>query len=356
MTASGPARKKAIAAIATIDVVSASGSRKSVIDMGKGLLLDLHHFVFRATARCSLSPVGLVFVLAVVSLSGCTTRSSSTDAVEDSQISGRIRIAAGSELMPLMRQETQMFSTTYPKADFELSELPSPQAVAELFGGRADLIALPRLLAAAERSAASSAGIELEGYLVGRSALVAIVHESNPVQNVSRFELQRMLNGGLTRWSEIGGGDSRIVPVLPPLDGETSLSVAHQLLDSASIAVPTRVVTSDSAVVKSVRTDRHAIGFVDISALPAAGVRALKVAALDGLTYVRPDAETIYDGRYPLNRPIHLYMRTAGPRLAGGFITFVTSGDGQRLLHEAGFVPTAIPVRFVRRSPLQSSH
>ena len=330
--------------------------RKCVIDMRKAALLDLSHFVLRATARCSHSPVRLVFVLALLALPGCTSSASNPPGVEDTQTSGRIRVVAGPELMALMRRETQMFTATYPRSGFELDEAPTPHAVSALFEARADLIALPRELAAEERAAAASGGLELEGYLVGRSALLAIVHPSNPVQNVSRFELGRMLSGGLERWSEIGGTEARIVPVLPPLDSETSLALAHQLLDSARIHVPARVVPSDSAVVASVSRDPDAIGFIDASAIPSEGVRALHVAALDGLTYVKPDAESVHDGRYPLIRPLHLYMRTAGPRLAGGLITFVTSHDGQRLLHEAGFVPTAVPVRFVRRSPLQSSH
>lgn len=249
-----------------------------------------------------------------------------------------------------------MFVTTYPESRFEVAEASSPRAVAALFDATADLIALPRELAGDERAAAVRGGLELEGYLVGRTALLAVVHAGNPVQNISRFELRALLAGELTRWSAIGGRDARIVPVLPPLDGETSLAVAHQLLDSATIAVPARVVTSDSAVIAQVRREPDAIGFVDAATVLSDDVRPLRVAALDGLSYVRPDAEAIHDGRYPLIRPLHLYMRTTGPKLAGGLITFVTSHDGQRLLHEAGFVPTAIPVRFVRRSPMQSSH
>ncbi len=258
--------------------------------------------------------------------------------------------------MALMRRETEMFTTTYPQSAFDLAEAASPRAVAELYAGRADLIALPRELAPAERAAASEGGLEVEGYVVGRSALVAVVHEANPVENVSGFELRRMLTGGLTRWSDLGGSGDRIALVMPALDSETALAMAHLLLDSASIQAPARVVPNDSAVVARVRADRAAIGFVDASALPSDGVRALRVAMLDGLSYVKPDAETIHDGRYPLSRPIHLYMRTSGPRLAGGLITFVTSHDGQRLVLESGFVPTAVPVRFVRRSPLLGSH
>jgi ABC-type phosphate transport system substrate-binding protein len=57
-----------------------------------------------------------------------------------------------------------------------------------------------------------------------------------------------------------------------------------------------------------------------------------------------------------LTRFYNFYMRPRGPKAAAGFITFVTSMDGQAIVHEAGLVPTAVPVRFVRRSPMLGTH
>ena len=80
------------------------------------------------------------------------------------------------------------------------------------------------------------------------------------------------------------------------------------------------------------------------------------MAALRGLPTTRPDAETVYAGTYPVTRFFSLYFRTEGSLLAKGFNTFVTSHGGQKIVHEAGLVPTSVPVRFVRRSPMIPSH
>ena len=80
------------------------------------------------------------------------------------------------------------------------------------------------------------------------------------------------------------------------------------------------------------------------------------MSALRGLPDWKPDAERVYKGDYPLIRNYHMYIRSAGPRLSSGLITFVSSSDGQKLVHEAGAVPTTVPVRFARRSPLLGSH
>jgi hypothetical protein len=82
----------------------------------------------------------------------------------------------------------------------------------------------------------------------------------------------------------------------------------------------------------------------------------LRVSSLQGLPYWKPDLEAVYKGEYPLTRFFNYYVRAERPPLANGLITFGTSYDGQRLVRDGGLVPTAVPVRFVRRSPLLSGH
>jgi ABC-type phosphate transport system substrate-binding protein len=80
------------------------------------------------------------------------------------------------------------------------------------------------------------------------------------------------------------------------------------------------------------------------------------VASLEGLPYWGPDLEAIHEREYPLTRSLNLYVRSVGHPLAKGFVTFVTSRDGQKIVHQAGLVPTTVPVRFVRRSPMIGTH
>ena len=87
-----------------------------------------------------------------------------------------------------------------------------------------------------------------------------------------------------------------------------------------------------------------------------AGLRPLHVAPLEGLPYVEPDMESVHDGTYPLQYYIHVYVRTRRPRLAGGFVTYVASQPGQERVLASGRIPTSVPLRFVRRSPMLGSH
>jgi ABC-type phosphate transport system substrate-binding protein len=121
--------------------------------------------------------------------------------------------------------------------------------------------------------------------------------------------------------------------------------------------IEARVLTevSDSAVVERVTRTPDGIGYVTL-AWAMRGARALRLSTMAGLPYWAPDAEAVYRGQYPLTRFFNFYVRPSGRKLANGVITFVTSRDGQALVKEAGLVPTAVPVRFVRRSPMLGSH
>lgn len=59
---------------------------------------------------------------------------------------------------------------------------------------------------------------------------------------------------------------------------------------------------------------------------------------------------------WPLTRSFRIVRRVPGLQLGGGFITYATSEQGQRLVRDRGFVPATVPVRFTRRLPAKASH
>jgi phosphate transport system substrate-binding protein len=227
--------------------------------------------------------------------------------------------------------------------------------VGALFGAQSDVAVVTRELSPEERAAAVRGRLELEGYRFARDALVAVVHPANPVQNVSLPQLRDIYGGGIRDWSELAGEHRAIRPVVQPMESDVTAFFSEQVMGGGTIAARVLTGASDSSVAALVAGDRDALGYVTL-AWAERGVRPLRLSALTGLPYSRPDAESVYEGRYPLTRSFSLYARTGGPRLASGFITFITSRNGQKIVQESGLVPTSVPVRFVRRSPMLQSH
>lgn len=320
--------------------------------------ISFRHFVFPGPGRSrpvSARACGLL-LLAALLVSGCVRRSG-TQPVEDTETSGRISIAAAPDAQALIVQESAAFRATFPEATLELrAPESSGHVVAALLAGRADVAVAGRELEEEERRMAQKAGIELEGHRIAQDAICLVVPEANPVQNLTLGELKRIWLGEARTWSAFGGTEQGIVPVLPPLASDLARAFAQRVMDGEPMRAPSIVEESDSAVALRVARTSGAIGVVPLALAGARGLRALRIAPLEGLGYVDADMESVHAGRYPLTRFLSLFIRTRGPRLAGGFVTFVASQPGQQLVLASGRVPTAVPLRFVRRSPMLGSH
>ena len=301
-----------------------------------------------------LKPVLPSIVALTALLAGCSPHPASGP-VEDTQTSGRMMIVCASEARALIAREQSAFQTLYPQASLELREGSSREAVRALYAGECDLAVLTRDLKDEERSAAVSGRLELEGYGFARDAVVAVVNPANRVENASVEDLRRIYNGEITRWADLGGLAEAVTPVVQPQEADITEYFEERVMGGEPIRARSVRVASDSEVVSRVASDPSAIGYVSL-AWAERGARALRLATLRGLTYRKPDLEAVYRGEYPLGRVFNLYVRARGKRLPNGFITYVTSLDGQRLVRDYGLVPTAVPVRFVRRSPMLGTH
>lgn len=293
------------------------------------------------------------FALAACSLGGCAPRPAGT--VEDSLTSGRILVVCATEATALIERERDAFVGHYPQGEIRVRPGPSREAIAALFGAQCDLAVITRELEPSERGAAVRGGLELEGYRFARDAVVVVVHPGNRVENMALEELRRIYDGRTTRWSELGGPEIPIEPVIQSPESDVTEFFVQQVMNSQPIRARARYESSDSAVVAAVASRPGAIGYVSLAWADRGG-KALRLASLTGLPYRKVDLETVYRGDYPLTRFLNLYARPDGQKLANGFITFVTSIEGQRIVRESGLVPTTVPVRFVRRSPMQSTH
>jgi phosphate transport system substrate-binding protein len=321
--------------------------------MPAGSFLKSCTFVTRSAGRFVPVPVLLLLACALLLLPGCG--GGSPGQVEDSESSGRIRVVSVPEARDLVARETDAFHRAYPKAAFEVAVGTSREAVTQLLEQKADVAVLTRELEPEERNVLVKGGMELEGYRFARDAICVIVNPSSALENIAADDLRRVYLGEVTDWRELGARAGRIEPVVPAPGSDLMVSFVQRVMGGTQPTAPAYRAESDSAVVARVMRNPGAIGFVSM-AWADRGARALRVSALAGLPYWMADAEKVYKGQYPLGRSCNLYVRVGGAKLANGLVTWILSIDGQRIVHEAGLVPTEVPVRFARRSPLLGSH
>jgi len=327
-----------------------------VIDKLVRRFLELICFAGRApgTERSRVwAPAAIGVVLL---LPGCSLPShKATDHAPTNDLtSGHITMVCSPDARTAIERGRTEIVRLYPDAQLEVANGTSRDAVAALFGARADLAVISRELVPEERRAAVQGRLGIDGYRFARDAAVLLVNPRNVVDNVTLDEVRKIYGGELRNWSELGG-TGPIEPIVPAVGSDLMESFSEDVMAGEPIQAKSLTAQSDSDAVRLVLENPGAIGIVTLGAV-ARGGKALPLAALRGLPYYAPDPETVHDGRYPVTRFYNLYSRSSGPALVNGFITFITSREGQAIVQQSGLVPTSVPVRFVHRSPMLGSH
>src|SRR5262245_50611252 len=211
--------------------------------------LDFRHFAERVR-WASRAASALVIAAALIVL-GCARRNPSPTP-EESLTSGSIKIVAAHEAWTVVDRAAASFQTLYPDAHFVRTRGTSRDAVAALFGARADLAVITRELLPEERRAAVEGRLELEGYRYARDALMIVVHPDNRVENVAMEDLRRIYSGQATEWSQAGGRSGGIVPIVQPMGSDVTAFFLDDVLGGEPFRARVAIEPSDSAVVARV--------------------------------------------------------------------------------------------------------
>ena len=325
-----------------------------MFDKSRERSLNFPHFGVPGTRWRPRGQVILLLVSLAVGGAGCSPRHG-PGTVEDTLTSGRISVVCSPELLGLIQRQQAVFDSLYPGSRIAVSAGSSSEAVRALFAAECDLAVIDRELDPVERGAALRGGLDLEGYRFARDGVALVVHRGNRVENLALDQIRGIFQGSATRWEDLGGSPLAIRPVIQSPGSDIMAYFVGKVMNGEQIRAPVVYGASDSGVVAQVADHPGSIGIVSM-AWAERGVKPLRLATLKGLSYWRPNAETVHRGDYPLARDMSLYVRSTGPALANGFITFITSREGQTIVRDRGLVPTAVPVRFVRRSPMLGGH
>ena len=91
------------------------------------------------------------------------------------------------------------------------------------------------------------------------------------------------------------------------------------------------------AIVQSVSQTKGAIAYIGLAYLEK-GTKALSVS-FDGKTYITPSEITAKNKTYPVIRPLYFYMDKKAEAKSKPFVDFIMSAEGQKIVHEVGYVP-----------------
>ncbi len=281
----------------------------------------------------------------------------------DTPTSGTIKIAVDESLKPLLQAEVGGFEGTYPTAHIQADYTSEQKAIHDLLIDSARLAIVTRKLYSFEKKKLDSLKIIPAQVVIAKEAIALIVNKSNPDSLIQWDQLQGILSGKYQQWKQLYPssklGDLQIV-----FDHPQS-GILRYITDTMHIAkLPSNcfAAATNEAVVDYVSKTKNAIGLIGLSWIsdsddPAANkfLQTIKVMGVSkDEDYLKPYKAYIAMKRYPLSREVIMISREPRTGLGSGFISYVASDKGQRIVLTAGLVPAKAPVRIVeiRREPM----
>ena len=187
------------------------------------------------------------------------------------------------------------------------------------------------------------AGFKYEMTPFANDALVFVVNASNPVDNLTTEQLQKIYTGEITNWKQVGGADMKIEAFQRNAEaGSQSLMIKHVMKDLKMMEPPQGYTVGEMegliSAVKSFDGSASAIGYtVYYYADDMKMAEGLKILSIDG---VQPNDDTIAAKEYPFLNPYYVVIAAKEPEKSPARIMYdwLLSPEGQHLVGLEGYV------------------
>ena len=297
----------------------------------------------------------ILFFLFILFVTACGRYAD--EGAKDTATSGRINIAADEELKPMTRAELDVFTSLYTNAKINAVYKPEDSAYAIFLKDSARLIVTSRKLTSSEETYLNNNHLHPEQVKIASDAIVFIVNNANPDTLLSVEKLKAIFNGNDSLWQQINTKNKGKINLVFDYDNSgISRYIQQNLMQEKKFPAYCFALQGNKQVVQYVSKNPGAIGVLAFNWLSSeydtAVINALKMVKVVALSakespnasdYFAPYMATIQSGQYPICRDIYIISREPYTGLGSGFLSFVASNKGQRIIYQEGLLPARMP-------------
>jgi phosphate transport system substrate-binding protein len=289
-------------------------------------------------------------------------------------LSGEVNVSGSSTVEPITALVAELFAEENSDVAVRVDG-PGTSDGFELFcSGETDISDASRPIDEEEIATCQQNGIEYVELYIAIDGLSVITSTDNDEVKCLSFADLYALTGpeseGVDNWSdasalaqELGGkGDFPDADLDISAPGEESGTygsfIEIALADPAEARVEAGAITeeqaeqtrpdyqssgNDNTIIEGVAGSETSLGWVGFAFARENSdrVKSLKIENEDGKC-IAPKPKTIASGRYPIARPLFIYVNTAAAAenpAVGGFVDFYLTDDGITAVEEAGYIP-----------------
>ena len=265
---------------------------------------------------------GIVAVIIVIAAVGVYF---GTQGGDDNNDVPTLSVIGSTTVTPVM----SAIAENYEDARLEVGGNGSSQGVNDTLSGAADIGMISRDLTQNEIDQG------LVGYEIGKDAVAIIVDKDAGISSLSIEQLHQNNNGEDTNWSQVGGNDLEINPIVREA-GSGTRDCFDSIVDLKDVDMTGFAsANANGTMVTTVEGTTGAIGYIGLGYISDIDTDVVCEVSVDG---VLASAETALDGTYKLVRGLFLITLGEATGDAKAVIDYVLSDEGQQYVVNAGYI------------------
>lgn len=301
-------------------------------------------------------------VFALVLITGCNRKVDPKK--NDTPTSGEVVIAADEAYRIILEDFKFLYEIKYPRAKLNIHYVGEDQAMEMLLSDSVRLAIVSCEPGERQMAFFKNKGIKHFVNHIANDGIVLVANKECPLDSLNLSSLRALMNGQITDWSQLtkntkGLSGQPVVGFSTQGSGIANYMRKHYLNKGASFSPQIGTFKQTKALLDTIAKYKHVIGLIGynyISDKDDSTTRYIKqnfkVLSLQSLKnhaqFVLPSQASIADSAYPLVRRVLTINREGKSGLGTGFVIFLSSHKGQRVMLKAGMIPATMPAREVR--------
>ncbi|MGE0015352.1 MAG: substrate-binding domain-containing protein [Candidatus Methanomethylophilaceae archaeon] len=218
-----------------------------------GLALDFMNWILSAEGQAIVADEGFVALAA----QEYTTASQS----------GELSVAGSTTIQPMMVKFVEAYEAKYPYVTINVTGGGSGAGATAVINGTADIGMLSRDLKSSESSLTPTA--------IAKDGVVLVVDAAAGVDDLTVNQIARIFNGDITNWSEVGGNDLEVAPIIredgsgtrETFDTKMAASLGITVADFGANMVGYSATNSTGAMLGLCKSISGSIGYVNLGSM-----------------------------------------------------------------------------------------
>lgn len=230
-----------------------------------------------------------------------------------------IHMRGSTTLQPVAQKIAEDYMASHPGKLVVISGGGTGRGYKAVLDGTADIAMASSLIPADLESRRELQMVKLQSTLMGYATLLAVVHPSNPVSNLSLRQLKDIFTGRIDNWKKVGGRNAPVSVFVGPPTGGINDTWKALILDEEDSYTPSGKVLSNMERPAAVAADPNAITFLTRDNSDLSHVKILSI------DHTEAKAGDVRQGTYVLRAPLLLVTREKPGKDIEDFIHYFSS-------------------------------